>query len=174
MCSSSSGRSPTTPGYSRRKLRRQRSKRLEAVAKTGPVPCLPCVSHGAASITQQTHLLLTMSSLFERATHKVKKRIGQAVDRLRPSSSQEHSRSTSPASSQLAEPAADGVSSLQPKSASPDIPAYARPPSPPTILATTGSAVKGLLAAAHDGSDLFPPLQIALGGVLELWDVFDV
>jgi len=54
------------------------------------------------------------------------------------------------------------------------VPAYARPPSPPTILATTGSAVKGLLAAARDGSDLFLPLKAALVGVIALWDIFDV
>jgi len=54
------------------------------------------------------------------------------------------------------------------------VPAYARPPSPPTILATTGSAVKGLLAAARDGSDLFLPLKAALVGVVALWDLFDV
>ena len=51
---------------------------------------------------------------------------------------------------------------------------YARPPSPPTILATTGSAVKGLLVAARDGSDLFLPLKAALVGVVALWDIFDV
>jgi len=57
---------------------------------------------------------------------------------------------------------------------SPTIPDYAWPPSPPTILATTGSAVKGLLVAARDGSDLFLPLKAALVGVVALWDIFDV
>ena len=111
-----------------------------------------------------------MSNLFNRATHKVKKRIGQTVDRLRPSSSQEHSRSTSLAPLQPG----GSASPLLPEPTASIIPAYARPPSPPTILATTGSAVKGLLAAARDGSDLFLPLKAALVGVVALWDVFDV
>jgi len=111
-----------------------------------------------------------MSKLFDRATHKVKKRIGQTVDRLRPSSSQGQSRSTSPAPSQPVGPS----SPPPPELTSPGIPAYVRPPSPPKILATTGSAVKGLLVAARDGSDLFLPLKAALVGVVALWDVFDV
>jgi len=53
-------------------------------------------------------------------------------------------------------------------------PAYARPPSPTDILATTGSAVKGLLVAARNSSDLFLPLKAALVGVLAIWDIFDV
>jgi len=55
----------------------------------------------------------------------------------------------------------------------PAIPEYAEAPSPPTVLATTGAAVKGLLAAARDGSDLFLPLKAALVGVVALWDIFD-
>jgi len=55
----------------------------------------------------------------------------------------------------------------------PATPAYAEAPSPPTILATTGSALKGLLVAARDGSDLFLPLKAALVGVVALWDIFD-
>jgi len=54
------------------------------------------------------------------------------------------------------------------------IPAYARAPSPPSILATTGSAVKTLLTAARDGSDLFLPLKAALVGVVAIWDVYNV
>jgi len=54
------------------------------------------------------------------------------------------------------------------------IPAYAEAPLKPTLLATTGSAVKGLLVAARDGSDLFLPLKAALVGVVALWDMFDV
>lgn len=54
------------------------------------------------------------------------------------------------------------------------IPVYAGPPSPPTVMETTGSAVKGLLVAARDGSDLFLPLKAALVGVVALWDLFDV
>ena len=56
----------------------------------------------------------------------------------------------------------------------PTVPAYLEPPSSPTILATTGSAVKGLLKAARDGSDLFLPLKAALVGIVALWDIFDV
>jgi len=75
--------------------------------------------------------------------------------------------------SQLAT-AAEVVSSLPIESTPAVAPAYARPPSPTTILATTGSAVKGLLAAARDGSDLFLPLKAALVGIVALWDIFDV
>lgn len=39
----------------------------------------------------------------------------------------------------------------------PLIPIYAHAPSPPSIIETTGSAVKGLLVAVRDGSDLFLP-----------------
>ena len=56
----------------------------------------------------------------------------------------------------------------------PTIPAHLNPPSSPTILATTGSAVKGLLKAARDGSDLFLPLKATLVGIVALWDIFDV
>ena len=76
--------------------------------------------------------------------------------------------------SQLLSPAAADASSPSLQSESPATPAYARPPSPTTILATTGSAVKGLLVAARDGSDLFLPLKAALVGVLAIWDIFDV
>ena len=61
-----------------------------------------------------------------------------------------------------------------PLKSSRSVPAYARPPSPTTILATTGSAVKGLLVAARDGADLFLPLKAALVGVVALWDIWDV
>ena len=54
------------------------------------------------------------------------------------------------------------------------LPLYARAPSPTTLLATTGSAVKGLLEAVRNGSDLFLPLKAALVGVLAIWDIFDV
>jgi len=77
-------------------------------------------------------------------------------------------------SSQLANPAAPIIPSPSPQSTLVAVPVYARPPSPPTVLATTGSAVKGLLAAARDGSDLFLPLKAALVGVVALWDLFDV
>jgi len=76
--------------------------------------------------------------------------------------------------SQLANPVAPSVSSPSTQSTAVAVPVYASPPSPPTVLATTGSAVKGLLAAARDGSDLFLPLKAALVGVLALWDLFDV
>jgi len=68
----------------------------------------------------------------------------------------------------------DDVSSPSLQSNPHTTPAYARPPSPTTILATTGSAVKGLLVAARDGSDLFLPLKTALVGVVAIWDIFDV
>jgi len=77
-------------------------------------------------------------------------------------------------SPQLANPVAPSVTSPSPQSTPVVVPAYARPPSPPTVLATTGSAVKGLLAAARDGLDLFLPLKAALVGVVALWDLFDV
>jgi len=76
--------------------------------------------------------------------------------------------------SQLPVTAAAGVSSPSLGADRPDLPAFARPPSPTTILATTGSAVKGLLVAARDGSDLFLPLKAALVGVVAIWDIFDV
>ena len=76
--------------------------------------------------------------------------------------------------SQLSEATATDAASPPLEIPPPDIPKYARPPSPPTILATTSSAVKGLLAAARDGSDLFLPLKAALVGVVALWDIFDV
>jgi len=58
--------------------------------------------------------------------------------------------------------------------ATPTVPAFAEAPSAPTILATTGSALKEFLKAARDGSDLFLPLKAALVGVVALWDIFDV
>jgi len=76
--------------------------------------------------------------------------------------------------SQHSSPTPDDVSSPSLQSNPPATPAYARPPSPTTILATTGSAVKGLLVAARDGSDLFLPLKTALVGVVAIWDIFDV
>ena len=74
----------------------------------------------------------------------------------------------------LAVPGAECASPPPLESTPPAIPAYARPSSPPTILATTGSAVKGLLVALRDGSDLFLPLKAALVGVVALWDIWDV
>jgi len=76
--------------------------------------------------------------------------------------------------SQLPSPTAADASSPPLGNDHPATPAYARPPSPTNILATTGSAVKGLLVAARDGSDLFLPLKAALVGVVALWDIFDV
>jgi len=144
--------------------------RARSAGRTARVPCLLVFPHRAAPTAYQLLLPPAMSNVIHRATHKVKKRIGQAVDRLLPSSSQEQSRATSPAPPQP-------VGSASPPPPEPtvtSIPVYARPPSPPTILATTGSAVKGLLVAARDGSDLFLPLKAALVGVVALWDVFDV
>ena len=76
--------------------------------------------------------------------------------------------------SQFSEATATDAASLPSESPPPAVPNYARPPSPPTIMATTGSAVKGLLVAARDGSDLFLPLKAALVGIVALWDIFDV
>jgi len=76
--------------------------------------------------------------------------------------------------SELVGPPASDASSPILETSPPAAPAYAISPSPTTILATTGSAVKGLLVAARDGSDLFLPLKAALVGVVALWDLFDV
>ena len=84
------------------------------------------------------------------------------------------STSVTTSSSNWAEHSATDTLSLPSAPALSTTPAYARPPSPRTVLATTGSAVKGLLAAARDGSDLFLPLKAALVGVVALWDVWDV
>jgi len=73
-----------------------------------------------------------------------------------------------------AEAAATDAASPPLESPPPTVSNYASPPSHPTILASTGSAVKGLLVAARDGSDLFLPLKAALVGVVALWDIFDV
>jgi len=61
-----------------------------------------------------------------------------------------------------------------PKYTSPVVPAYAQAPSQSSVLATTGSVTKELLAAVRDGSDLFLPLKAALTGVVKLWDIWDV
>ena len=76
--------------------------------------------------------------------------------------------------SQLSEAVATDAAAPPLESPPPPIPNYKRPPSPPKIMATIGSAVKGLLVAARDGSDLFLPLKAALVGVVALWDIFDV
>ena len=57
---------------------------------------------------------------------------------------------------------------------SPLVPIYAHAPSSPKIIEITGTAVKGLLVAARDGSDLFLPLKAALVGIVALWDIWDV
>jgi len=176
------------------------------------VPCTPHVLHDTAHITDRPFLLLQMSKLFGKAKQKVKKKVGQAADLLRPSPREGRAASLAPSlpsghltrlasgvepqspaltaavgsaqspiaskslaieSSRLADPATASVPSPSPES-TPEVPAYAIPPSLPTILATTGSAVKTLLAAARDGSDLFLPLKAALVGVVALWDLFDV
>ena len=56
----------------------------------------------------------------------------------------------------------------------PLIPIYAQVPSLPNSLETTGSAVRGLLAAVRDGSDLILPLKAALVGIVALWNLWDV
>jgi len=77
-------------------------------------------------------------------------------------------------SSQLPSPAAANASSSSLQSDYTATPAYSRPTSPTKILTITGSAVKVLLAAARDGSDLFLPLKAALVSVLAIWDIVDV
>jgi len=138
-----------------------------------------------------------MSRFLDKAKQKVKKKAADAMDHLRLPSHERRSVSPAPSiqsevSVGLAEeevqlpsaatPALAGASGSQLgvallSSSAPTrsaVPAYAQAPSPPTILATTGSAVKGLLAAARDGSDLFLPLKAALVGVVALWDIWDV
>jgi len=104
-----------------------------------------------------------MSKLLDKAKQKVKKKVDRAMDRLLPS--QQEGRAASPAPSHQDEHSTTSASAIT---------AYARPPSPKSILATTGSAVKMLLVAARDGSDLFLPLKAALVGVVAIWDIFDV
>ena len=86
---------------------------------------------------------------------KAKKKAGLFVDKLRPGSA-------SPAP-----PAADPI----PPAPSSDRHAYAKPPAPSTAIATTGSVIHELLAAARDGSDLCLPLKAVLTGVVKIWDV---
>jgi len=91
-----------------------------------------------------------------------------AVTKLAPASisvATDLSQHAQSAATESALPPADEVS--------PTIPAYAEGPSPPTAMETAGSALKGLLVAARDGSDLFLPLKAALVGVVALWDIFD-
>jgi len=76
-------------------------------------------------------------------------------------------------SSQQAESAASEPAPPPANVVTPAIPEYAKTPSPPTVMETTGSAVKGLLKAVRDGSDLILPLKAALVGVVALWDIFD-
>jgi len=97
-----------------------------------------------------------MRKAINKAKNKVKKTAGRVADQFRPS--QPGTREVSP-------------SRQSEHSTTPD---YARPPPSATVLATTGSAVKVLLVAARDGSDLFLPLKAALVGIVALWDVFDV
>jgi len=77
------------------------------------------------------------------------------------------------APSQLAEPLTAEPASPLANDGSSSVPTHAEAPAPPTILERTGSALKGLLVAARDGSDLFLPLKAALVGVVALWDIFD-
>jgi len=154
-----------------------------------------------------------MSRFLDKTKQKVKKKVGQAMDRLwsspresratSPAPSQQNEYSTTPASEtgsqssihvsssamtqpliapvsvtilplQLSNATAVGASSPSPGSDPLATPAYARPPSPTNFFTITGSAVKGLLIAVRDGSDLFLPLKAALVGVVALWDIIDV
>jgi len=190
-----------------------RERWLNRCARHTCVSCPPQVSHGAETSTYRPVLLLPMSRLFDKATQKVKKKVGQAVDRLRLTSQENKAASPTPEqrsgkSANLASgillpssvptamismaqssttatstiipppplsgPPMTSASLRPPEPIAPVIPAYARPPSPSTILTTTGSAVKALLMAARDGSDLFLPLKAALVGVVALWDIWDV
>jgi len=184
--------------------------------RCGKQSCDPCplVSETARRTSSyQQHLLSTMSGFIDKAKRKIKTKVGQSMDRLRPSPREsraaspvppqqsENSTTSAPAAepqspmpmassevthtliapksvtippSQLPSPAVAGASSPPLGRGPPATPAYARPSSPTTILATTGSAVKGLLVAARDGSDLLLPLKAALVGVVAIWDIFDV
>ena len=131
-------------------------------------PALPYphrVSQRAALSTYQPLPGLEMSNFFDKATQKIRKKVGRTVDQLRPSPQQGKAASPAPL-----QPTTDPSTSPR----DPAISISIMPPSPPTVLETTGSAVKGLLMAVRDGSDLFLPLKAALVGVVALWDIFDV
>ena len=53
-------------------------------------------------------------------------------------------------------------------------PAYARPSTPPSALATTGSVIHDILTTIRDASDMCLPLKAAVVGVLKIWDVCEV
>jgi len=53
-------------------------------------------------------------------------------------------------------------------------PVYARPSTPPSALATTGSVIHDLLTTIRDASDMCLPLKAAVVGVLKIWDVCEV
>ena len=137
-----------------------------------------------------------MSSFLKRTKNKAKR----VVDSLRPGRS---SASASPYASghstpilntnelqpgvtvPLSLPAQSGSSTPTPgpdivqpvtASSSPAIvtPAYARPSTPPSALATTGSVIHDLLTTIRDASDMCLPLKAAVVGVLKIWDVCEV
>ena len=53
-------------------------------------------------------------------------------------------------------------------------PVYARPSTPPSALATTGSVIHELLTTIRDAADMCLPLKAAVVGVLKIWDVCEV
>jgi len=53
-------------------------------------------------------------------------------------------------------------------------PVYARPSTPPSAIATTGSVIHELLTTIRDASDMCLPLKAAVVGVLKIWDVCEV
>ena len=89
------------------------------------------------------------------------------------------------ATAPLSSPAQSGSSTPTPipdivqpvtSSSSPAIvtPAYVRPSTPPSALATTGSVIHDLLTTIRDASDMCLPLKAAVVGVLKIWDVCEV
>jgi len=53
-------------------------------------------------------------------------------------------------------------------------PAYTQPPASPSTLAIFGSVCNDLLTIVHSATDAFPPLQSALGAILEFWKQCEV
>jgi len=92
-----------------------------------------------------------------RFVKKAKKKAGLFVEKLRPGSS---APSPTP-------PAADTIAPVPSSGRS----TYTDPVAPQTAVATTGSVIHELLAAARDGSDLCLPLKAVLTGVVKIWDV---
>ena len=98
-----------------------------------------------------------MSGFIEKA----KKKVGLFVDKLRPTGGP---RAPSPTPT-------DPNRDRDPTPIPPLVPA---PHPPQAVGAKKGSVIHVLLAAAGDGFDLCLPLQVALNGVVNIWDVCEV